>query len=358
MRLTRFFRSTITWVVLAIPVVGMMAISAAPKPAAEKPNPFPLSLFGQAKASDYIDESQCMECHDQKHADNPMARAYASFQASPHKPFVETPGLAPDKKGCQACHGPGKPHVDQIGSDDALQYIFSYNNATPKEVALACLRCHNDVMTENHWERTDHARGNISCISCHKIHQDGHPDPLKATGKGPKGPVFPSAAEPRKLLKADQATLCGSCHRLQANRFRMNFHHPVPEGRMVCSDCHQVHPQSAGAKGDSDPRSPTQVATIGLQNDKETCVTCHAENAGPFVYQHDPVEGMTGQGCLECHNPHGSQNPFMLNLSSRGLCAQCHADKLTTHNPGRTCWSVGCHVGIHGSDHDRNLLAR
>ena len=111
---------------------------------------------------------------------------------------------------------------------------------------------------------------------------------------------------------------------------------------MLCSDCHNAHP----TKNDK----LRQTAT------KDACVSCHSEFAGPFVHEHDPVAGFTGKGCAECHKPHGSHNPKMLNSFSRGLCAQCHTDKLSTHYPGRTCWTAGCHVASHGSNTDGRFL--
>ena len=91
---------------------------------------------------------------------------------------------------------------------------------------------------------------------------------------------------------------------------------------------------------------------------RELCVTCHGNVAGPFVYEHDPVVGLTGEGCMECHRPHGSNNPKLLTTFSRGACAQCHTDKANNHFPGRTCWQSGCHVAIHGSNTDPFLLHR
>jgi predicted CXXCH cytochrome family protein len=331
----------------------------APKPEpAPKVVPFPLSLFTNAKPSDYLSETKCATCHDRGIAENPMFVAFATFEPSPHRPFSDNPALPIDQRGCQGCHGPGAGHEANIASDNAYDYIISYSRLTPAQVAMACLRCHTDTMTQDHWRNTQHARAGVSCISCHQIHQDGHPMTFAANGKAPRGPVFPAAAQPTDLLKMDQATLCGSCHQPEINQFRRNFHHPVPEGQMVCSDCHDIHPRLAQSviEAGGIPQSATQDAGLGATN--VSCVRCHADVAGPFAYEHDPAEGMTGQGCLECHNPHGSQNPAMLRLYSRALCAQCHSDKLTSHFPGQTCWQSGCHVGIHGSDHDPNLLSR
>lgn len=328
----------------------------------KKAAPFPLSLFEQAKPEDYIDEAACARCHK---------RAHANLEPSPHKSFVSDPNLPKDKQGCQSCHGPGGPHVEhRLDPEERYKYVISYSRVTPMEGAAACMRCHNDTMTMAHFKRTGHARANIGCVSCHAMHQDPHdrppqgdmllPDPANKgkTGKDPrvKGDTFPQtsvfvqAAPRRKLLKADEVTLCGQCHKPELNEFRHNFHHPVPEGRLVCSDCHDIHPRRA-----NDQKT---AAHTRLRSAKEMCVTCHAETAGPFVYEHDPVVGLTGDGCTECHRPHGSQNPKMLTTFSRGVCAQCHTDKANNHHPGRSCWQAGCHVALHGSNSDPLFLRR
>jgi predicted CXXCH cytochrome family protein len=93
---------------------------------------------------------------------------------------------------------------------------------------------------------------------------------------------------------------------------------------------------------------------------QETCLQCHQEVRGPFVYEHEPVkaEGL-GEGCLECHRPHGSPNRKLEVLFSRGLCIRCHADiqQQPTHRFRKgDCWQGGCHVAIHGSNHSAFLL--
>jgi predicted CXXCH cytochrome family protein len=103
---------------------------------------------------------------------------------------------------------------------------------------------------------------------------------------------------------------------------------------------------------------PSASAPKAINLGKDNCVSCHADVAGPFVYEHDPVEGGIGKGCLECHDPHGSHNPKLLNSFSRGLCAQCHTDKLANHFPGHSCWDSGCHVALHGSNTDPHFLTR
>lgn len=286
-------------------------------------------LFARAKPDDYMSQQGCAECH---------ASISANFPASPHAALVSDASLPLDKQGCQGCHGPGNIHQAEEGAE-----VISFTKMTPKESSAACLRCHEKTMAPSHWKRTEHARADVACVSCHQIHTDtdtnlGH----ALEKKDPRSQVFVAKVDPKAMLKADEATLCGSCHPASIAEFRGATHHPVPEGVMVCSDCHTSH--------------PTKDSKVGHDALKGKCVSCHSEKAGPFLYEHDPVAGFTGNGCQECHKPHGSNNPKMLNSVTRGLCAQCHTDKLAKHYPGQSCWNAGCHVSSHGSNADPRFL--
>src|SRR5437773_4264038 len=45
----------------------------------------------------------------------------------------------PEWHGCEACHGPGKAHVD--GGGDKTK-IFTFKNASAQEISARCLGCH------------------------------------------------------------------------------------------------------------------------------------------------------------------------------------------------------------------------
>jgi predicted CXXCH cytochrome family protein len=348
-----------------IAVSGMQAPQTAPQtdphqPAAQTPAKtaaFPLSLFAQATKDDYIDEAACKECHEGPHA---------GFERSPHKPFVSSPKDALDKHGCQSCHGPGGPHVAHLEKPEEIyQYIISYTHIKPMEGSAVCMRCHDDTMTLAHWRRTGHAKANIGCVDCHEIHKDPEKQAKNAhasnAANAVKIPFYVAKRESNKLLKSDEVTLCASCHRKEVWEFRNNFHHPLPEGRIICSDCHEPHPTRDTARKTgalTNANTSLQIRRDGGRTTTGMCITCHAQVAGPFAFEHDPVKGLSGDGCTECHKAHGSHNPKLLNSFSRGLCAQCHSDKLVTHFPGRTCWQTGCHVAVHGSHTDRFLLRR
>ena len=306
---------------------------------------YPLSLFAQAKADDYIGSSEpCAGCH------KPHVESYLS---SPHAQYMADAGLPADKRGCEGCHGPGNTHMANLEDPDKIRdHVIAYSEKKPKVQSDACLRCHEKTMTQAHWEKTGHAKANIACTSCHYIHvpaEGGLPADREQAGKLSAqrlGDIarreFTARPDPKHLLRAPETELCAKCHRREAAEFRLNFHHPVPEGRLTCSDCHDVH--------------PARTATKRMRTVKDSCITCHPQMAGPFAFEHDATGGLAGDGCNECHRPHGSVNPKLLTHFSRGVCNQCHTDQANNHNPGRNCWETGCHAAIHGSNSDRLFL--
>jgi DmsE family decaheme c-type cytochrome len=149
------------------------------------------------------------------------------------------------------------------------------------------------------------------------------------------------------LLKQAEPTLCFTCHLSIQAKFALPEHHRVPEGLMKCSDCHNPH-------GTENVASLNKLAS-------ETCVNCHVEKRGPFVYEHPAVKV---EGCVSCHNPHGSTNRMLLvRREGRQLCLQCHTgfhaqtqvphSRLGFQTSGEC---VRCHVTIHGSNFDPFFL--
>ena len=313
-------------IVLAIGMVSLVA-GAAQQNRQSEPK-FPLSLFAKATEDDYIGSESCAPCHGEQ---------VKNFKYSGHASYSNNPKLAHGYQGCESCHGPGKFHLDEDNPEN-----IAYSKITPKEINAACMRCHGETMSAGEWHSTAHAQGNVSCTSCHQIHPKPFGEAERPDISGASNPTVVAKPAPKKLLKSEESKLCADCHKSEAAQFRLNSHHPVPEGRLECSDCHAVHPTNKSRKD--------------MKSVKGACVSCHAEKAGPFVYEHDM--GTIGDGCAECHRAHGSHNPELLKSFSRGLCAQCHTEKATTHYPGRTCWTAGCHVAMHGSNTDPNFLKR
>jgi DmsE family decaheme c-type cytochrome len=151
-------------------------------------------------------------------------------------------------------------------------------------------------------------------------------------------------------IKATQFEVCGSCHKTQRAQINYPSHHPIKEGKVVCSSCHEPH----GSVG------PNMLVKATVN---ETCYTCHTEKRGPLLWEHPPVR----EDCTNCHTPHGSVNAPLLKARAPWLCQQCHDAQFhpstlysgtglppPTGNAAqqllaRSC--LNCHTQVHGSNH-------
>jgi len=276
------------------------------------------SSKGQAAdSSDYVGSDTCKTCHE----DMPAKGFFKHFEDSPHFQTTLDTKKGPEWHGCEACHGPGKAHVE--GGGDKTK-IFRFEQATPKEVNERCLTCHAGGTQHMNAINSEHAKSGVSCISCHSPHH----------------------AETREfLLVKSQPELCYGCHLAKKAEFEMPFHHRVNEGLVQCSDCHNVH----GTAG------PKQVRTSAAQD--AVCFKCHTDKQGPFVYEHPAVKI---DGCGSCHNVHGAPNAHMLKVSNVNLlCLQCHTTSSFSAAPGAPSFHnqatffqacTLCHIAIHGSN--------
>lgn len=230
-------------------------------------------------------------------------------------------------KSCETCHGAGSRHAEAAG--DKSNPGYASVKIEGREGSEACLKCHRGGK-QAHWEGGVHAERGLSCQDCHLIHKDNG-----------------------KLLKEEaQTEVCFKCHANMRGEIAKMSHHPVKEGRMFCSSCHNPH----GSMG------PKMLVGNTVN---ETCYKCHADKRGPFLWEHRPVT----EECTACHTPHGSLHYRLLVNKQPFLCQECHsnsrhpgtpyatdANKLgTRYQKGakqaiyRAC--VNCHQNIHGSNH-------
>lgn len=259
-------------------------------------------------APNYAGSDSCTICHGD------LAK---NFTSNPHSRLALMHGGK--EITCESCHGPSQAHIDSGG---VASKTFQFSKATPKQVEEKCLSCH--VGEHPNFERTAHGDAGVSCISCHSMHK----------------------FEPQTvLLKMKQPNLCYQCHTDIKSSFSQPFHHKVPEGLMQCSDCHDPH----GTFRDKLLKSSADQNAV--------CVKCHAETAGPFVYEHPPLKL---EGCTSCHFPHGSPNARLLTRNNvNSMCLQCHTASMNFTAPGTPSFHnqanqyqacTVCHVQIHGSN--------
>jgi len=297
---------------------------------------------GYEKDDDYVGSETCKACHESQFND---------VAQTTHGKLGELPGWKNKVVGCEACHGPGKEHVDG-GGDKTKIKIFK--EMSSKAVSESCLTCHAGKENHNNFRRGEHWRNNVGCTDCHSAHGSKFGDHKAGsiTLIGNATNLRPNLAN-RAMLKSSEPQLCIGCHTETKAQFSKPFHHKVLEGTMNCSDCHNPH-------GGFESKQ-TKIA-VGAD---ASCVRCHTDKQGPFVFEHAPVKT---EGCSSCHTPHGANNPKMLKrFPIRQLCMECHTNLSGSNDPSpqaphrqntiryQTCNT--CHTMTHGSN-SSNLFFR
>ncbi len=314
--------SVIVATILAIVTVTMLGVAGQGESGKEKSKASAQSSQGKPASdpSQYVGAETCKTCHE----DMPVKDFYKHYESSPHYVTTLDTKKGPEWHGCEACHGPGKAHVE--GGGDKTK-IFTFKNASAKEISDRCLTCHQYGEEHSNYARSVHLQNGVGCTDCHDPH---------------------FAKESQALLKAKQPDLCYGCHLDKKQQFNRPFHHKVNEGLVKCTDCHNQH-------GGFQTRQLRATASQDL-----VCFTCHSDKAGPFVYEHESVKI---EGCVACHTPHGSSNPRLLKRSQVNLlCLECHAFTVdpgappapTFHNQTQKYQACTmCHTAIHGSNSNK-----
>jgi DmsE family decaheme c-type cytochrome len=303
---------------LLVTLAGLPALgqSAPGQPAAGQP---------AAAASPYAGSELCAVCHED------IAKAFAK---SPHHIVEGDKKRGFEGRACESCHGPGEEHAE---SADATKIRNPANLAAAAADKL-CLTCHLNQPTHVGRLTSSHAKDQVSCTSCHKMHANG------GAGLVARAPAAVNQ-------------LCANCHLNVWAQFQRPNHHKLPEGAMSCVDCHNPH------------GSVRPAMTQALGANEPGCLNCHGDKRGPFTFEHGPLRF---ESCATCHEPHGSANPRMLTRQDvRLVCLECHANLPTVNTTGtigvvppsfhnlrtpqfQNC--TVCHQKVHGSYVDRNLL--
>lgn len=282
--------------------------------------------------NNYVGSAVCRTCHPD---------VAQNFFRNPHYKSVASGKEAPEKTGCEGCHGAGGNHVAARGGKATIPHAFSL--MTPKQVLDDCLQCHSKDISRANIRRSVHTEANVVCSNCHSVHK---------------------AATPKFLLAKVQKDLCYECHQTVRAQFNMPVKHRVNEGTVQCSDCHNPHGTAASTWATGTHPRMVDQGPAG----EEACIKCHQDKRGPFVFEHASIR--VG-GCETCHSPHGSMNSKLLRRPVvYTLCLECHngsANSVSTagvlaqssaHNmlDPRFQNCTSCHARIHGSNADANLL--
>lgn len=274
-----------------------------------------LFLSSQALAGEggYAGPKKCEECHPD------MVKAFALNVHSHAGNWVSS------YQSCETCHGPGEAHA-QSGDPSLIKNPLKMKAS---DLNAICLGCHEKGKLAL-WKGSTHESRGLACIDCHQMHGNR-----------------------RKLLKADaELDVCTRCHGDIKAEIWKSSHHPIREGKMTCTSCHNPHGAIA-------------PDLIDANTINEKCYECHAEKRGPYLWEHKPAV----EDCTNCHTPHGSNHDKLLVNKVPWLCQSCHSGSRHPGTPyavnptepaGTVYQNVGlqgiyraclnCHPNIHGSN--------
>ncbi len=211
----------------------------------------------------------------------------------------------------------------------------------------SCIECHEAEY--KYFQLTDHASVAIDITD--EEAEAGQAEACEAC-HGPGSLHLEDVDDKSKIIRADAETACFNCHLDVKGKFMLQHHHPVPEGRMFCYDCHDMHGSDVRATGGK------MLLGAGLLGQDEKCFKCHKEQRGPFVFEHEAMR----EGCTVCHTPHGSINDKLLVAGQTITCIRCHIEGSQGefhHNtyPIATLYNcIDCHSQVHGSNNAASSL--
>ena len=253
---------------------------------------------------------KCLACHKDLQG--------AMMLKDTHAPFK--------KMQCGSCHDP---------------HTSNYKFLVKKEIGALCKDCHAKKAVVYKVTHLPVEKGD--CTKCH----------------------HPHASNNRNLLVAKDQDICFSCHSPEQIFLGGKKHAPAKQGQ--CLTCHDPHGSDNGSllrkskkkvcmtchslKGKRSQEAHQSYPVSGTN-----CVSCHNPHGSKKnnlikKNQHKPFKD---DNCMRCHRSPSSDNPLAMNRKGALVCLQCHEEvnkdfsKINTHiQNGIFC--VNCH-NPHASD--------
>ncbi len=226
-------------------------------------------------------EDGCLTCHDQTESDHPK-RAGTEFELTDEMPDL-----------CYSCHDAPEENL----------------NIHPALESGDCTTCHNPHGSDFETILRDENPGNL-CFECHDV--DEEKDIIK------HGPVIsrqcvachdPHASSLSTLLREEPPELCFMCHVDKKDKLEMTTVHAAYEGS--CTDCHTPH--------------NAHVKYLLKDNLPNLCFECHddkSEEMDSSLVVHKALNEK--KSCVSCHNPHATNSESLLIQTGSDLCFECH----------------------------------
>ena len=263
-----------------------------------------------------VDSAKCLECHEDKSKGKSVHSAIAT--------------------GCLSCH------EVRVNRD-----VTRVKLITTTSQAL-CLSCHDEKKVQA--GQTIHPPAVRDCVKCHDPHQSDNPKQLLKPTSG----------------TGSQENLCLRCHNIGVNVPKDGSRHAALD--MGCETCHLTH-----KNGD---RDKIEFAAHLKKDVPALCVECHDTKDASLQKAHQD-QPFAGANCLQCHNPHESAKPKLLQTflhvpfeskmcdschlpakdgkvvltaaDSRALCVSCHEEQAKkieaakVQHPGAQGDCIACH---------------
>jgi predicted CXXCH cytochrome family protein len=253
-----------------------------------------------------VQKGNCMECHTPHSSPesyllkkNPTGQVCAQCHTleSAKKRFKHDPVV---KGECAKCHDPHQSDIDRL---------------LIKEPPALCLKCHKPQAEEIKMSNV-HPPFQNNCLNCHSQHSSNE----------------------EKLLDLTPEKLCLSCHDdMQKKMDKASIVHGAIADKRSCINCHSPH--------------ASNQKYFLAKDTKTLCLSCHdrtyttgprkVNNISQILQKSKNVHGAIEKvGCVGCHDPHASTNPFLLNKAfpsgsyapatkeNFAVCFSCHKSEL------------------------------
>src|SRR5260370_19519873 len=131
--------------------------ATAPQETAKTPLP-------KGPDGDYVGSETCITCHDDQNRRFKNTVMGKVMLGNPHTPE--------EARGCEACHGPGRAHVEAGGGKETIPIRFGKDSPnTVAEQNSVCMDCHARG-THMFCKGSPHESRGIACVDCHQVKQE------------------------------------------------------------------------------------------------------------------------------------------------------------------------------------------
>ncbi len=236
---------------------------------------------------------------------------------------------------CEACHGPGRAHVERYrdpfaryarraaAKDDVDPTIVDPRKLSPARSAALCGQCHAYAYPrdEGEWWKTGYARafraGDTLERSRFLLSPATFEDPLAPRIEADVAGLFWPDGTVRVGGREYNGLVASPC-----------FERGEGKRKMTCTSCHAMH--------EGDPRGQLAPSRVG----DAACTSCH-DDARARGHGHHAA-GSSGNACVACHMPrtsyallsatrsHRISSPSARRTSETGepnACNLCHLDR-------------------------------